>query len=475
MGNIFIQPDAPIYNNKLFTDFGSYETVLNIPITIPTAELQRFLNEKIPAEFLEEYHDVKKIRDLIKNNTVLFELNRTAINLQTYNNRIKISTSISGVVRLKGRLDLKVFKTRISAHGNITGELVGEIFLTIDENWNIVPSIQLLDINLSEAEIPIKAIGTSLSLRSILTELLIEPNIDKFSKKLSQKISKKLNIQKAAKKIWEQLYLSKLINKEPPIWIRVEPRRVIFKPFDINYQDKICAGLGITAFVDTVIAHDCPPVAPTKMPLPLLEFQSNLSDQFSIYLPVQLSIQIVNQQFTKVIKNQSFEVAENISITIEEIKLTSNADQLVVQLDFKSNDGSYFNVSGSIFLIGNVHYDKLSNSIQILNLDYEFNTKRTLASVANWLLKPILLSKIEKQLVFSLDSKQRWAMDEVNKQLENLKIPKDIYASVKIKTIELQKVILQNEFFHLMMECKGNLSAQLFKTVNSNYTHDSDT
>jgi hypothetical protein len=454
---IFIQPDFPKPVNEPFTGFERYETTLNIPVKIPIDELRHLLNDSVPVDFSGEENGVTGI---LKNDQLTYTLNRTAINFHTNNNRISFSTSISGLARIKGLLKLVLFKTTISAHADIQGELSGEIFLTIDEQWNLIPSIQLVA-NIDEAKIPIKGIGSSISVRSTLTRK-INRQLEKITEKLIEAITKKLHIQKTANKIWNQLYLSKLINKEPPIWVRVEPRSVVFKPFDMNDSEYIYAGIGIKTFIDTFITDDHPVIADISA-LPNLEFQSNLSDKFSIYLPIQIEIDVINETFSSVVTNQSFEIAENARITITKISLTANSDKLVVQLDFKSDENCYFNnVEGVIYLIGNVYYDKVSNSIKITNLDYDFNTKKLLVSMANWLLKPILLSKLEKKLVFPLDSHLNSLLKKATDLIDNLKIPKEISASIKIEAITLDNVILRDNFFHLLVLCHGSISAQLF-------------
>ena len=233
--------------------------------------------------------------------------------------------------------------------------------------------------------------------------------------------------------------------------------------------NNISSGIGVRANIETFIARNLSdPIIISS--LPYLQIQNNISDQFIIYLPVHLSIDLINETFSYIIDNQKFEISDNIRIIIKKIKLIPNGDKLTIKLDFKYEENNFIDsIDGVISLEGNIYFDKIENSIKLINLDYDLETQRSLISIASWLLKPILLSKIQKKLVFTLTSELEKLEFKVKKLLDHVKLPQDISSSINVEKIELDSVILKDDYIYLIALCHGSISAALFTSVILNY------
>ena len=441
-------------------NFENYETLINIPFLAPILELKKLLNENIPADFSG---NDQNIIDILKNDELTYNFSRTDITFTTNDDKIIFTTNVTGLARIKGRLDLKLFKTKVSAHADIRGQIVGEISLSLNEEWKLNPSIQL-SINIADAKIPIKGIGGRISIRSSLTRK-INRKLDKISDNLLLKISENIDIEKSAKKIWQKLHITKKINSDPPVWIKIKPKSIVFKNFDMSDGKNISSGIGIRANIETFIARNITsPI--TISSLPYLHIQNNISDQFIIYLPIHLSIDLINENFSYIINNQKFDISDNVKIIIKKIKLIPNGEKITIKLDFKSEENTFIDsIDGVISLEGNIYYDNVENSIKLINLDYDLEAQRSLISIASWLLKPILLSKIEKKLVFSLTSELEKLEFKVKRLLDNVRLPQDISSSISVEKIELDSVILKYDYIYLISLCHGSISAALFKSV----------
>ena len=441
-------------------NFENYETSINIPFLAPILELKKLLNENIPADFSG---NDQNIIDILKNDELTYNFSRTDITFTTNDDKIIFTTNVTGLARIKGRLDLKLFKTKVSAHADIRGQIVGEISLSLNEEWKLNPSIQL-SINIADAKIPIKGIGGRISIRSSLTRK-INRKLDKISDNLLLKISENIDIEKSAKKIWQKLHITKKINSDPPVWIKIKPKSIVFKNFDMSDGKNISSGIGIRANIETFIARNITsPI--TISSLPYLHIQNNISDQFIIYLPIHLSIDLINENFSYIINNQKFDISDNVKIIIKKIKLIPNGEKITIKLDFKSEENTFIDsIDGVISLEGNIYYDNVENSIKLINLDYDLEAQRSLISIASWLLKPILLSKIEKKLVFSLTSELEKLEFKVKRLLDNVRLPQDISSSISVEKIELDSVILKYDYIYLISLCHGSISAALFKSV----------
>jgi len=107
-----------------------------------------------------------------------------------------------------------------------------------------------------------------------------------------------------------------------------------------------------------------------------------------------------------------------------------------------------------------IHYDNVSSNLSVVELDYDLNTKETLLSAADWLLKPMLLEGIEKQLSFPVSKKLDSAKNEANKIIGELKMPAEFDADIEIHAIELDRVALTHNAFHFVLLADGDISAK---------------
>jgi hypothetical protein len=97
----------------------------------------------------------------------------------------------------------------------------------------------------------------------------------------------------------------------------------------------------------------------------------------------------------------------------------------------------------------------------VVELDYDLNTKETLLSTADWLLKPIVLEQVEKRLSFPVEELLEKAKNEANKTINDLKLPGAFDADIEIQSIELDKIALTHNAFHFVLLVDGTISATL--------------
>ncbi|MEO1377497.1 MAG: DUF4403 family protein, partial [Cyanobacteria bacterium J06635_10] len=153
---IDIQPKLPELkpSNKLQPE--PSESILNLPVKIPLANIQTALNQEVPKTFSGTEADPT---NLLSNDNLTYNINRGDLNIGAKNNKITFSIPVSGTARVKGKIDLRLGKISASGRTNFAGRIFGDISLGIDNQWNIKPNINV-STNVTKAEIPIKRIGT---------------------------------------------------------------------------------------------------------------------------------------------------------------------------------------------------------------------------------------------------------------------------------------------------------------------------
>ena len=284
--------------------------------------------------------------------------------------------------------------------------------------------------------------------------------INKQKPKLIAELVKNLNLKAEVTKQWNNLHLSEKVNQDPSIWIKTEPQSVSFKEFDLSDGENVQSGIGIKMFVDTCICKEAPVV--NFKPLPNLVIQDQIIDKFLISLPVQVSVDELNNTLQSKVRGKSLSIDENLKFIVNEINLSALGEKILVKVDFKTNKGSLLQgAKGILYLWGNIFYDQDSNNLKVVELDYDVETKNALLSTADSLLKPVLLKQIEERLSFPLDKQLKLAQDEANKYIKKIKLPPEIDANIEVKTIEVEKVVVTNNDIFLVLLADGNMSALL--------------
>lgn len=430
------------------------ESTLSLPVKIPLANVEKALNLNIPQTFMGTEADPI---DLLSNDKLTYKINRQDLIIGTRNNLITFSVPVSGTARIKGKVDLGFTSIPVSTRTDIVGTIFGDLALGIDNEWNIQPNLNVRT-NLTKADVPIKNIGT-ISIRSILQKQ-VDKAINKEKPKLIAKLVEKLNLKAEVTKQWNNLHLSEKVNQDPSIWIKTEPQSVSFKEFDLTDGKNVQSGIGIRMLVDTCICKEA--LAINFKPLPNLTIQEQIINKFLINLPVQVSLDELNNTLRSKVRGNSLSIDENLKLIVKEINLSALGEKILVKVDFKADKNSFLQeAEGVLYLWGNIFYDQASNYLKVVELDYDVDTKNALILTADLLLKPILLRKIEERLSFPLDQQLSRAKDEANEYIRKIKLPPEIDANIVVKTIKVQKVVVTNNDIYLVLLADGNMSAIL--------------
>ncbi len=452
---IDIQPKLPEFTSATNTlQPERSESILNLPVKIPLANIQNALNLNIPQTFLGTESE---LTDLLSNDKLTYEINREDFNIGTQNNLITFSVPISGTAKLNGKINLRFLEIPVSVRTNIAGTIFGDIFLGIDNQWNIQPNLNV-STNLTKADVPIKNVGT-ISIRSLLKKQ-VDQAINKEKPKLIAELVENLNLKAEITKQWNNLHLSEKVNQDPSIWIKTEPQSVSFKEFDLSDGENVQSGIAIKMFVDTCVCKEAPVI--NLKPLPNLTFQEQIIDKFLINLPVQVSLDELNNTLQSKVTGKSLSIDENLKFIVNEINLSALGEKVLVQVDFKTDKGNLLEgAKGILYLWGKIFYDQESNNLKVVELDYDVDTKNALLSTADSLLKPVLLKQIEERLSFPLDQELNRAKNEANEYIQKIKFPSEIDANIEVKTIEVEKIVVTNNDIFLVLLADGNMSALL--------------
>ncbi|MCF8025132.1 MAG: DUF4403 family protein [Desulfobacteraceae bacterium] len=145
------------------------DTVLNIPLSITADDLRQALAEHVPKTYQEVDEDPT---DLLIEDDLAYDLERGPIDISITENGFDFSFRVSGVVRIRGKINLAVAGIPFSSHATVDGRISGQITLKFEPDWQVEPELNFR-VKMDEALIPVRNFG-KISVRTLLEEKLTD-------------------------------------------------------------------------------------------------------------------------------------------------------------------------------------------------------------------------------------------------------------------------------------------------------------
>jgi len=296
---------------------------------------------------------------------------------------------------------------------------------TIVNNWYLKDNNIKVTVKLSGAHIKFGFLSTSKFNHSI-EELLKKQIIKKFRNGFS--------IRKSMAKSWKKLYVNKQLHNKQ-LWLFISPKELSISKFDLS-NHKLSLFLNIDSEVQVtskkIIKQDI-------LPLPPYKYNSSKGN-FEINIPIKLNYNDLSNYFNKDKKLKNIK-----DIELSNLNIYPHVDKLVFSFDFK-----YKNHTGKLYLAGKPIYDKDLNQLQIINLDYDLETKNMLDKIMDKTYLSYLLIGIEEKLIYPISKLDKYKTI-FTKELKN-----NISLSVTINDILVNKVYLDKNNLVLTTSFIGN-------------------
>lgn len=182
---------------------------------------------------------------------------------------------------------------------------------------------------------------------------------------------------------------------------------------------------------------------------------ANAATGFSLELEATVRYEALSNLLQTYLQGKRFDLSEGFlkqHVIIEECKLYSDKNNLIVDVRFS---GSF---AGTLSFTGTPFYIPLSQTIELQNFDYALDTKNFLLKGAKWLFNKIILEEIKKYTIVNLAAYYKKAADNINALL-NKEWTKGIQAVGNVELINITNVQAQDR--QLLIGCQCNCSLKL--------------
>lgn len=433
-------------------------STLNLPITIPYAEVAALLNKELGEVLYEDLDYENNGGDNIQ-----LVVKRTG-NVRVGAKGDYLQATVPLNIYVKGRVKSTlggIFSSssapQLVQDANFNLEVSLNSKLSVQPDWSVNTQSQ---IGYKWTQRPTLDIGIVKIPIGSLIEKVIDQELSKMAELLDKEAKKQLKFQKQVLTYWNQLQEPLPIPGPVPAWLVINPdsvylSRLVPEPTAL----RLTAGIGATVLVST----SEPAKAGKKKPMPALQVNKILNDEVKLTLTAGVDYATATQLARKELvgKEMLFEGGKH-RITVEEIDIWGKGQSLVVRVKLKGRTKSGIfskKINGTYYFSGVPYYEAGKQEIRIRNFDFDVKSRDLLLQSAEWLFKSNFKNMVEQQMRYPVKKELEELRKLAGNSLNQPNLGGMLQLSGSIDRLEPTEVQLSDKYMLLIVESSGRLKA----------------
>ena len=406
---------------------------IHIPVKVSLKELEKSINEQMQGLIYED-NDMND-----GDNMMVRAEKREDIKLSVDSQMIKYTVPLGLWIKYD------IGFSNVEAVGDIALDFSTSFNIT--EDWEIETSTKLNDYEWLKRP-KLKMAGISLPVGSI-ANLILSQSRTQITESIDTMVAENFKLRELVEDAWSKLFEPFLVSEDYNTWLIVNPQRIAMTEMLLS-QDTISS---------TIVVQSAPEVklgvlAPEKRPvqsLPLFQYSDLEAEDFEIHLRTAVTYEEAERLAKVQLVGETFEQGSR-SVTIEDIELYGNGDNLVVNTKLS---GSY---DGEIYLTGRPVYNRRKNAIDIKDLKFTLETRNFLVKSAGWLLKSTIKKKIQENMDFLLDYNMTEMKAQFQEQLQDYKVTEGVVINGFLEEMNIENAYLAPEAMQVELVLRGNIN-----------------
>ncbi len=409
-------------------------SVLNIPVEMDIMTLEQAINEQVELLAINE-------KSLVDEDPSLSFLIKKSdrILLRFGENSIYYDVPLSIWVRKKTLL------------GNLEAEGKLEMNFTtnydIQNDWNVATKTEITSHRWIEK--PVLKLGFTDLRVAFLADQVLARYKEPIAEMIDEQIRENLILKEYVAFAWEELQGLIPVSEDPELWLDIEPSALCMSPLQV-IDGKIKCTIGITSSAAIVMDKEQGNTRTKK--LPPLEIKDMVrSDDFLINLGVTMPFKKAETIARKYVVGQTYSQGRK-EIIINDLELYGQGERLVIKAGI---GGDY---KGDFYLLGTPFFNNEKNQIEIINVDFELQTKNFLLKTMQWLFHKGITRRIQEQLVFPLDEDIQNLKNIAKTELSHLEIDEMLLLKASLYHLEVFDSRITEDAIHVVVHSKGKIN-----------------
>lgn len=420
-------------------------SVINVPLKIRTRVLEQMLNEQLNDVIYESdtltLGGIKPVKVKVK------KLEPISISLD--DNELTYRLPLSIWMQFQFTVGALGFSHTEYQEVNAGIALKFKSRIFIKNDWKLVTMTQPEQYEwLSDPVIKVRFLTIPVK---PLADLLLSRQQDSFGTIVDNALNNLVDIKKMLYPLWNRIQTPFLLSLSPALWLRLSPISVHMTQLE-GTPGIIRSSLGIRSVAETFLGRE--PSFNLIDSLPEFVIPGSIDSGFVINLYNEISYEDAGRITREYLQGKAFKLGKR-EVVILDIDLYGLDDYLVIGLDLT---GSY---RGKVYVLGNVHYDSLLQTISVENLEFDLTTKNALHNTADWLFHGFIIEKVKPFLKFPIREKLLESQLMVQKLLCNQEIAKNIFISGDIDSLAVGGVKVGEKSIQALILAKGFLKLEM--------------
>ena len=201
------------------------------------------------------------------------------------------------------------------------------------------------------------------------------------------------------------------------------------KPVLMNEANQLWLKAGIESYMGSK------PAPSNLVPLPAFKTTAARPNDFNLNIAADATFAKISELARSQLLNKTFQEGKN-SITITDLQLYGRNGKAVFQADVTGS------LKGRVYFTGDMVYNAEKMAVEVINPDFDLNTRNALVKSAKWLLHGIIIKKITPYLTYPVKPELDLAMAEANKMLANYRVYDGISLQGKLNSLNVTSLDL---------------------------------
>ncbi len=411
-------------------------SIVNIPISINIAELERTLNRQLPSVLYED-------NDLYDGDRLMLRaLKQGEIRLRIDSQKVKYQVPLVLWIRYDAGI------TNVEANGEVVLDMTTGF--SINPDWTLTTRTDLVD-HRWVREPNLRMGMMSLPVGSVMN-VVLRNGRHYLTGMIDEQVRESLQLETLIASVWSQMFEPMLLAEEYNTWLTVNPKRLAMTPLRTE-GDSVATTIVVESLPEIKVGAR-PARLTVAPPLPPLQFVGQSKDDFLINLTTEVSYEEAERLARQQLNGETFESGKH-AVTVEDIEIYGSGNNLVINTRLS---GSY---NGSIYLAGEPVYNARKNTIEVEDLDFTLETKNFLHRSGSWLLKGAIRRKIEENMKFLLDYNLEDMKRQIQAQLDHFQVVEGVVLDGQLRELNIRHVYLTPHAIMVNAGLKGGVNIRV--------------
>jgi len=318
--------------------------------------------------------------------------------------------------------------------------------LAVGENWRLTTRSHLKDYRWIQKP-TVQMLGIKINVTKIADKILQKRRAD-IEAAIDKAVRDELQLNKEIQRIWADMQKPLRISKKPAeLWLVPKPFSVATAPVRGNAK-AIVVPIRIAFRVGTKVGAE--PTLTELEPLPRLMRRDSLAGESSLHVLAFLSYTDINRVLSETIKNDNISLSGK-TLTIKDAVMSGGGKSLILKTDVGGV------VNGTLYFRGKPHYDTLTNTLTVQNLNFDVQTRETLMKTADWLLHDSLRDTLQAVTVVPLGSEIAQLPDKIHTAFEKGGPGKNTDLDIKAFRLVPQRMVVRPNGIQVLISVKSKV------------------